>query len=145
MTRPLIGCIEHVDFPELGVFGVMAKIDTGAFSGALHCTEIKRVRRGPERIKVLKFKPVGDDANQREATDFLETYVRSASGHRAKRYVITTVISVEGRNYPIRIGLSDRSDMRRPVLIGRRFLRENDLLVDVHINEELDDEGENTK
>jgi hypothetical protein len=52
---------------------------------------------------------------------------------------------VQGKVYPIRIGLSDRSDMKRSVLIGRRFLRENDMLVDVRVHDEYDDEGENTR
>ena len=141
----LLGCLERVDFPDLALTGVLAKIDTGAFSGALHCTRIRVVRRGDEKQRVLKFYPTGQKELEQETTDFKETYVRSSTGHRVRRYVITTTIVVKGAAYEVNIGLSDRSDMKREALIGRRFLRENGLIVDVRLQSELDDEGENTR
>ncbi len=144
-SRNTIGCLEPVSLPELGVYDVLAKIDTGAFSGALHCTDVKVVRKGPSKRRVLRFNPLGNPKLHYETDQFEETYVRSATGHRQKRFIITTNIKCGGRLYETKIGVSDRSDMKRPVLIGRRFLRENKLLVDVRINSELDDEGENTR
>jgi hypothetical protein len=35
--------------------------------------------------------------------------------------------------------------MKKQVLIGRRFLRENNMLVDVNLNTAYDDEGEITQ
>lgn len=139
------GCLEQVSFPELGVVDVTAKVDTGAFSGALHCTGIRVVVRGSERRRVLVFQPLGKRGTICETENFTSTYIRSATGHRIRRHIIDTVVEVAGIRYPIRIGLSDRSDMRRPVLLGRRFLRENNIVVDVRINQEQDDEGENTR
>ena len=143
--KVIVGCIEWVGFPELGLKDIEAKIDTGAYSGAIHCTDIKVVRRGPERKRVLKFVPHGHPELAQETNEFYETYVRSALGHRKKRFLINTEIELHGVKYPVLIGLSDRSEMRRPVLIGRRFLRDNNILVDVNINAEYDDEGENMK
>lgn len=146
MTRlEKIGWIENVSFPKLGISLVEAKVDTGAYSGALHATNMKVLRRGIGRKKVLKFYPNGDERHAQETEDFIETYVRSATGHRVKRYIIDTVVRIHDRDYPIRIGLSERSGMKRPVLIGRRFIRENNILVDVRINQELDVESENTR
>lgn len=145
MQEIVIGCLETVSFPGLGVTGVLAKVDTGAYSGALHCTDIKVVRRGEDRRRVLKYTPLGDKKLAQETTDFEETYVRSASGHRKKRFIITTTIVIHGQEYSTKIGLSERADMKREMLLGRRFLRENNILVDVRINSELDDEGENTR
>jgi hypothetical protein len=136
-----LGCFEVVSLPELGI-EQLAKIDTGAYSGALHCTDIKVVRRGLARRQVLKFVPFGDQALATETDQFLKRYVRSASGHRTVRYVVQTTITIRNKTYPISIGLADRSDLKTPVLIGRRFLRENDLLVDVRLNQEQDDERE---
>jgi len=140
-----VGCLEYVSFPDIGLSNVLAKIDTGAFSGAIHCTGIKVVRRGKERRRILKFKPLGESTMAQETDFFDETYVRSATGHRVKRFVIATTIICGGKPYRIKIGLSDRSDMKREALIGRRFLRENGIIVDVRKNSELDDEGENTR
>ena len=36
----LIGRREFVDFPLLGVFKIEAKIDTGAYTSSIHCSEI---------------------------------------------------------------------------------------------------------
>src|SRR6185369_6495863 len=57
----VVGCIETVSLPALGVTGVLAKIDTGAYSGALHCTDIRIVRRGLIRNRYLKFTFFFDD------------------------------------------------------------------------------------
>jgi len=141
----VVGCFELVSLPKLQISDELAKIDTGAFSGALHCTDLRIVRRGFNRKRYLKFTPLGKPELATETDAFQRTFIRSATGHRVKRYVIETEIAIQGRTYPIKIGLSDRSDMKRAVLIGRRFLRENDILVDVRINQELDDEGELTK
>lgn len=140
-----IGCLEYVEFPELGVTATLAKVDTGAFSGAIHCTDIKVVKRGKERERVLKFTPLGKKGLAHETTNFEQTYVRSATGHRQKRFIIVTNITCGGKDYLTKIGLSNRHDMKREVLLGRRFLRENGIKVDVRINSELDDEGENTR
>lgn len=140
-----IGCLEQVTLPGLIDEVVWAKVDTGAYSGALHCTDIKVVKRGSEKQPVLQFTPLGNDKLATETTDFLITYVRSSTGHRVRRYVIDTVIEIRGQKLPIRIGLSDRNKMKRPVLIGRRFLRANHILVDVQINHQYDDEGDSTR
>ena len=140
-----VGTLEYVSLAKLGVKNVLAKVDTGAFSGALHCTDIRVVRRGIIRKRILKFTPLGEPALATETDQFIQRYIRSATGHRMKRYIIQTEITVEGVHYPIAIGLSDRSDLKRVVLIGRRFLRDNDIVVDVRINQELDDEMEQIK
>jgi hypothetical protein len=140
-----IGAFEKVSLPGLGVTDELAKIDTGAYSGALHCTDIHVVRRGLIRKRFLKFTPLGDAKLATETDNFIRTNVRSATGHRVRRYIIDTTIELHGKEYPIRIGLADRTDLKRNILIGRRFLRENNLLVDVRINQEFDDEGENTR
>ncbi len=144
-TNFVVGAFEYVDLPEFGVSHELAKIDTGAYSGALHCTDIKLVRRGVVRKRILKFTPLGKPKLATETDEFIKTYIRSATGHRMKRFIIETKIEIKGQIYPIRIGLSDRSDLKRSVLIGRRFLRENNILVDVRINQEHDDEGENSR
>lgn len=140
-----IGCLETISLPDLGVRHVWAKIDTGAYSGALHCTDITIVRRGVVRKRILKFTPLGNAELSTETDSFIKTYVRSASGHRIKRFIIDTTIEIRGQTYPIRIGLADRTDLKRSVLIGRRFLRDNNILVDVRINQEHDDEGETSR
>lgn len=142
-NRITLGCFEVVDFPGFGAKNVHAKVDTGAFSGAMDCSDIKVVRRESDGRRILQFTPFGEDEYRTETDQFQEVHVRSAHGHRRKRYIIETEMTVQGVTYPVTIGLSNRSAMKRPVLIGRRFIRRNNMLVDVNINVELDDEGKN--
>lgn len=140
----IVGCFEPVTLPKLGVKSVLAKVDTGAYSGALHCTEIRLVKKDSGE-QVLQFMPLGEPDLATETSHFKATHVRSATGHRVNRFLIETTIEIKGKTYPICIGLSDRSDMKRAVLIGRRFLRENNILVDVCRDQGVIEEGDDTR
>lgn len=138
-----IGAFEYVTLPGLKMENVVAKVDTGAYSGAVHCINIKTIRRKSDGVRVLRFTPSGEYNDTIELESYKVTNVRSSSGHRLKRYIIETDIIIRNKRYTVIIGLSDRSDMQREVLIGRRFLRQNSMIVDVRINQELDkDVGE---
>ena len=145
MKRVTVGSFEVVSMPQFNLSDVVAKIDTGAYSGAVHCTDIKIIRRGLIRKRILQFTPAGNPELRTETDTFIKKYVRSSTGHRVARYLVPTEIAIAGKSYKIEIGLSDRSDMKKQILIGRRFLRENNMLVDVSLNTAYDDEGEITQ
>ena len=136
----IVGSFELVDVPALGIKQSIAKVDTGAYSGALHCSEIKETVSADGK-KALYIVPSDNYAHSLETTDYIVTYVRSSTGHRVKRYLIDTDIVLQGKTYTMRIGLSDRSSMKHEILIGRRFLRQNKILVDVNINDKYDTDG----
>lgn len=139
--RPVLGIIETVSFPKLGIGEVMAKIDTGAYSGALHCEEIEEIVHPVTGKKALKIRPVDSTYDEIIIEKFARVYARSSSGHRLQRYLIKTSIKIHGQEYDINIGLTKRDMMNMKVLIGRRFLRKQNMLVDVTINQELDNDG----
>lgn len=124
-----LGAFENVSFPEFGTQDITAKIDTGAFTGALHCTRISEVDTG--NGKVLRFSPFDRPEVEISKDEFIVRHVKSSNGDREKRYFISTKITVQGETYPITLSLANRSEMKWPVLIGRRFLRKNHFLVDV--------------
>ncbi len=127
--KKTIGAFEKVSFPELKMRNVLAKIDTGAFTGALHCTRIHmEIEDG---LKVLYFSPFDEPKKVHKTTNFEKGIVRSSNGAVSRRYFIETSIIVRKQRYTITLTLADRSDMKWPVLIGRRFLRANELMVDV--------------
>lgn len=138
MKQIIVGGIEPVSIPQLGVSEVLAKVDTGAWSGALHCTHIR------VHDNVLSFWPLGRKELKTHIQEFKTVKVRSANGHAAERYLIPVEIVVDGRSYETIIGLNDRAKMKREMLLGRRFLMENNILVDVARTKELDDEAERT-
>lgn len=134
----IFGICEYVDIPELGLVNVLAKVDTGAYSGALHCSKISEVIRKSDGKKILRFTPSNNNSNVMELSRYAVSYVRSSTGHRVKRYLFDTNIVIKGVVYSVRIGLSNRSDMNYEILLGRRFLSENNILVNARINQNLD-------
>ncbi len=141
----IFGSFEYVSFPLLGVNHEIAKIDTGAYSGAVHCDHLEIKKRKLDGKKVLRLYQSDDKSRVVEIEDWQTIKVRSSTGHEVKRHLIQTTIEVNGREYSITIGLTDRSKMHCKILIGRRFLRENNILVNTRMNEELDKDSEERK
>lgn len=130
VENKIIGSFVPVSFPDFEVIGeVMAKIDTGAYTGALHCTQIRE--KEMNGVETLYFSPFDHPEAEISATDFAVKFVKSSNGTSERRYFINTSIIIDGGTYPIILSLADRSEMKWPVLIGRRFLRKNHFLVDV--------------
>lgn len=128
-AHQLVGPTTEVNLPQLGIEGVVAKVDTGAHSGALHATNIREVEDG--KRKVLLFEPLGSPNHTLELDTYHKRSVRSSNGQVSKRYAIDTEIEIQGQLYPITITLTDRSTMKYELLIGRSFLRTHGFLVDV--------------
>ncbi|MDB5163656.1 MAG: peptidase [Candidatus Saccharibacteria bacterium] len=129
----IIGAFEVVSFPLLGMHDLVAKIDTGADTGALHVTHLEEVKPTKGQQGVLSFRLLNKKVMTHEY--FHKNLVRSSSGHVEDRYFIKTEIAISGVTYPITIGLTDRSSMKRAVLIGKRFLSEQKFLVDVRLHD----------
>ena len=136
-ARDIFGSIETVAIPSLGITDVIAKVDTGAWSGALHCTDIY------EENGMLHFTPLGKPELATSVAVYETRVVRGATGHASERYIIPITLEVRGEVYDTTVGLSDRVLLRREMLLGRKFLIENDILVDVTLT--LDDDHEAEK
>ncbi len=136
MKREIFGSIVSVTLPDFGV-EVIAKVDTGAWSGALHCKKIRL------EGKHLSYSLLGETRNLQTTSDFELRQVRSANGQLSERYIVPITMIINGREYQTTIGLNDRSDMQHEMLLGRKFLIENNVLVDVHLT--LDDDTEAEK
>lgn len=126
--RKIIGAFEEVGFPDFGLNAVVAKIDTGAASGAVHATNITEILL-PTGEKAVKFRPFG---RKKEviANAFTQKRIKSSNGISELRYVIPTTVVIKGVQYPINVSLADRALMSKGVLIGRKFLRQHGFVVD---------------
>ncbi len=129
-----IGAFEKVSFPDFGIIDVVAKVDTGAYSGALHASSIKEVKL-PTGKTAVSFLPFGREPRA-NVGKYEKKYVKSSNGSSELRYVIATTITIRGVQYPINISLSDRTSMMKGVLLGRRFLRQHGFLVDAALGGE---------
>lgn len=125
-----IGSVLRVDLPLLGIEGVRAKVDTGAFSGALHTTNMREVM-GKNGQKSLRFSPLGSPDHTLEVDTYHKRRVKSSNGLSSTRYTIDTELAIDGQNYPITLTLTDRASMKYEMLIGRNFLRIHGFLIDL--------------
>jgi len=119
--RAIIGRIEKVDLPDLELFGIDAKVDTGAYSSAIHCHYIKE----NYEEKIVSFKlldPSHPNYNNKEIklTDYAKVKVKSSSGTSQNRYKINTTIIIGNKSYKTNFTLTNRSKMRNPILLGRK-------------------------
>lgn len=130
-SLPVIGWLERVWFPEFKASndGVVAKIDTGADSGAMHCV-FERIVKDGQGKDWLEFQPLDTDRPIIKTDKFKRIVVRSSNSTVEERHRVETRIMIHDQEYPIKLTLSDRSDMKYDVIIGWRFL-ENRFLVDV--------------
>ena len=127
--KQILGSFEKVNFPEFGMKNITAKVDTGAFTGALHATKIHEKEEGG--VRVLYFSPFDHPRTVYKTDNFERGIVKSSNGATSERYFIETRIEVRGKPYAVTLTLANRSEMKWPVLIGRRFLHTNEFIVDV--------------
>lgn len=120
-----IGWREKIDLPELDLYGIRAKVDTGARTSVLHCQEIKLVQRDGQPY--VSFRPLdaGFPGGHRSCILPLHAQrtIKNSFGQLEHRYVIRTEIRMFGELFDIEISLRDRSEMRFPMLLGRSFVR----------------------
>ena len=126
----VVGPRLRVDLPLLGIEGVIAKVDTGAFNGSLHATHIHETV-DEHGHRHLRFSPLGSSDHTIEIDSYHRRRVKSSNGLVAIRYAIDTEVVIQGQVYPIILTLSNRVSMRHQMLIGRKFLRLHGFLVDV--------------
>ena len=110
---------------------MIAKIDTGANTTALHCHHV-RVENGVLFFRLLDESHPEYVQREQRFEKFEEKLIKSSFGQSELRYVVHTTIVIGKRKIKSIVSLSDRANMRYPVLIGRRFLK-NRFNVDVSL------------
>ena len=131
----IIGRVERVDFPRFELFGLEAKVDTGARTSSIHCADVRVEAEdddGRRHISFTLLDPEHPDYNGRRyrARRVDTRVVRSSNGEVQERHVIEAEVVIAGRTIRTKFNLADREAMNYPVLLGRRLLR-NHFLVDV--------------
>ncbi len=131
MAKKIIGRTEKVSFPDLDIFEIDAKVDTGAYTSSLHCHHIELVN-GKKEVTFFVLDPSHPEFNKKKITHVISDIrnIRSSNGLTEERIVIKTIIRMCGEEYPVELSLSDRSEMRYPLLLGRKFIK-NKFIVDV--------------
>ncbi|GLR15632.1 ATP-dependent zinc protease family protein [Portibacter lacus] len=120
-----IGRKDKGDLPDLDLKNIDLKIDTGAYTSAIHCRKIAiKIVDGKEVLTFTLLDPSHNQYDEKEFStdDFTEKRIKSSFGSSEKRYIIKTTIRLFAIRYKIELSLSERGEMRFPILIGRKFL-----------------------
>ncbi|MEQ9414575.1 MAG: RimK/LysX family protein [Cyclobacteriaceae bacterium] len=125
----ILGRSDRVDLPGLGLTDIHAKIDTGAYTSSLHCSSAKLVDGklvfvllDEEHPEFTGMKFTFDEYDQRE--------IKNSFGQAELRFIIKTTVRIHGRTFKTQFSLSDRDNLKFPILLGRRVLK-NRFLIDV--------------
>jgi hypothetical protein len=117
-----VGWREVVSLPKLGLFGIPAKIDTGARTSSLHAHVLEEFWRDGERF--VRFAvDWGGERHHCEAVHVDLRGITSSNGDQQTRFVIKTPLVIGNLRFRAEISLADRSQMQFPMLIGRTALR----------------------
>ena len=127
-----LGSEEWAALPDLGVPAVLAKIDTGARTSALHATGVE-VYATPDGQRVrFTVHPVagrGDIARSCDAPLVARRRIASSNGARELRCVVATTVRIGARQWPIEVTLTNRRSMRFAMLLGRRAILDGMIVV----------------
>ena len=135
LSPALIGWKELLDLPELGIFGLKAKVDTGARTSTLHIDALNFLETLPDGTEIAELVISPD---RRRPEDRIATRVRvlrrmtvtDSGGHPEVRPLIETELVLGPVRKRILLTLTDRSGMLFRMILGRKAL-EGDFLVDV--------------
>ena len=125
----VVGKREIISILDLELFDLDAKVDTGADSNALHCDNIVIEN---DLVHFCLLDEVHEAYHGKRLTMPLYKLkkVKSSNGEVQLRPSIKVSVLFMGKKFKSVISLTNRADMKYPMLIGRRFLQ-NRFLVDV--------------
>ncbi|MBC8127461.1 MAG: ATP-dependent zinc protease [Gloeobacteraceae cyanobacterium ES-bin-144] len=119
--RLIIGRREWLALPDLGLFPLNAKTDSGARSSSLHAENIT-LSPDQSTVRFTTFNFHGT-ATECETEVIRFGRVRSSTGLVQKRIFIQTTAHVSGNfRWTILVSLTNRADMHCSLLLGRRAL-----------------------
>jgi hypothetical protein len=114
LSLPVVGWKEHVSFPKLKLGPLVAKIDTGARTSALHADKIEVVGK---RVRFMI------EGKRFAAPSMGLKHVKSSNGLSETRAVIRATLQLGSIVMKTEITLTDRTDMGVPMLLGRNSLK----------------------
>jgi hypothetical protein len=131
----ILGWKEYLDLPELGLFRLKAKVDTGARTSTLHVDSLTVLESLPDGSELVEL-VISPDRRRPELRVRTRTRVLrrmrvvDSGGHPEVRPVIETEMVLGPVRKPILLSLTDRSSMLFRMILGRKAL-EGDFRVDV--------------
>ena len=137
LKKVIIGRSDKADFSEFDMQNINVKVDSGAYTSAIHCCKISLSEADELEVIFLDDKDSNYTGKIYKFKEFIKKSVKSSNGITEERYIIPTKIGLNNTIYDINLSLTFRGDMRFPVLIGRRFLKMQHFIIDPSLKDTL--------
>lgn len=121
----LVGALEECDLPELDIFSLNMRVDTGAKTSSLHVDNIETEELDGETWVSFDIHPDIHNVERvvrRRARVKEERTIKSSNASKTRRLVIDTTIRMADRSWLIEVTLTDRSGMTYLMLLGREAM-----------------------
>ncbi len=132
-----IGRLDRIDLPGLNLTNLEAKVDTGAYGSALHCHHIALTEENGKQVLTFDVLDPSHPEYEKQIfrfEEFGDKVVKNTGGEPEHRYTIKTEVIIFNRTHLVEFSLTNRAQMKVPVLLGRKFLRKR-FLVDVDLKD----------
>nr|WP_228260785.1 ATP-dependent zinc protease [Marinobacter orientalis] len=137
-----LGFVEWVVLEETGL-RLKARLDTGAKTSSLHAVNVEPFRKGEEEWVSFQL-PLADhkdqdDANGAEVDEVILEFnlpvertvkIKRKGASSQNRYVVNMEFCIAGTSHTTEFSLTDRSKFSYPALLGRRFMSDDNILID---------------
>ncbi len=134
-----MGFVEWVVMKDTGL-RMKARLDTGAMTSSLHATDVEEFEKDGEewvrfRLPLDDHNDIDSPENQGIVLEFerpLErtVLIKRKGASSQKRYVVRMEFCIGGKMHETQFSLTDRSHFTYPALLGRRFMSDDNVLVD---------------
>lgn len=137
IQKKKIGREDVIDFPGFDLTGIRVRIDTGAFTSAIHCKTVTEVEKeGETHLEFQLFDENSPEVNSviHTTSDYEKRKIKNTSGIAQERFVVKTTVRIFDELEEIEISLADRGNMNFPVLLGRRFINHRYIVDSTKVN-----------
>jgi hypothetical protein len=124
--KTIVGWRECLELKDLGIDNIVAKVDTGAKTCALHAFYIDEFERDSRLWIRFGLHPHWDSNTTEVHCEALvkeRRDVTDSGGHAENRYVIETTLVIGDITFSAEMTLTNRDNMRYRMLLGRNALR----------------------
>jgi len=141
-TPEILGFVEWVVMKDSGL-RLKSRLDTGAKTSSLHAVNVKPLEKNGKQWVSFQI-PLGDHEDQPSEGELehdditleLErpvertVLIKRKGAPSQRRYVVRMEFCIAGTIHETQFSLTDRGRFSYPVLLGRRFMRDDKILVD---------------
>ncbi|WOD09216.1 ATP-dependent zinc protease [Marinomonas sp. GJ51-6] len=148
-SKMIIGSDEWCAFPSLNIPAIKARVDSGAKTSSLHAINIQRFMKDEEHWVQFEVHPLKGNRKTTvhcEAPLIDQRVIKSSSGDKEKRPVISTLLSLGEKTWNVEVTLTNRDSMGYRMLLGREAMNghvlidpQGECLLGNHLSNELAD------